>query len=79
MFSIKLSSHVGGDGVLHLQIPLDVTDADLEVLVVVSPKSAGDTTESAWGQFLQRAFGSCQASPLAREVPEDFERRERLA
>jgi hypothetical protein len=64
---------------LHLQIPLNVTDADLDVLVVVSPKSPIESTESEWGQFLQHTFGSCQASPMTRDATDDFERRERLA
>jgi hypothetical protein len=30
---IKLRSHVGSDGILHLDIPLGVTDKEIEIMV----------------------------------------------
>jgi len=40
MQSIKVRSHVGSDGILHLDIPVGVNDADLEVTVTVQPVTA---------------------------------------
>ncbi len=37
MQSITLQSHVGADGVLKLQVPVGIANADLEVMVVVQP------------------------------------------
>lgn len=34
MQSIKLRSHVGSDGILHLEIPLGITDQEIEVMVI---------------------------------------------
>jgi hypothetical protein len=38
MQTIKLNTRVGGDGILRLELPLDVSDTELEVLVVVQRK-----------------------------------------
>lgn len=35
MQSITLRSHVGSDGILHLEVPVGLTDAELEVTVTV--------------------------------------------
>jgi hypothetical protein len=37
MHSINLKSHVGEDGILQLQVPIGITNADLEVVVIVHP------------------------------------------
>ncbi|MEH2453302.1 hypothetical protein [Nostoc sp.] len=33
MHCIKLCSHVGSDGILHLEIPVGITDKEIEVTV----------------------------------------------
>jgi hypothetical protein len=38
MQTIKLDAWVGRDGVLKLELPLEMSDTDLEVLVVVQRK-----------------------------------------
>ncbi len=37
METIKVRTRVGGDGVLKLELPVSVTDRDIEVVVVVHP------------------------------------------
>ena len=37
MKTITLNSHVGADGILTLQVPVKVTNADLEVVLIVQP------------------------------------------
>lgn len=39
METIKLTAQVGADGMLNLQVPLSMTNAELEVVVVVQPVS----------------------------------------
>ena len=34
---ITLHSHVGEDGIMHLQVPVGETDVDLEVVVIIQP------------------------------------------
>jgi hypothetical protein len=40
--TVRLRSHVGNDGVLHLEVPLGVQNADLEVVLVVQPLSVAE-------------------------------------
>jgi L-asparaginase/Glu-tRNA(Gln) amidotransferase subunit D len=42
MQQVKLHSHVGEDGILHLDIPVEVKETDLEVTVTVKPTSSID-------------------------------------
>jgi hypothetical protein len=37
MDSIKIRSHVGKDGILHLDIPLGITDREVEIMVIYQP------------------------------------------
>lgn len=38
MQTIQLDAQVGRDGILKLELPLNLADTELEVLVVVQPK-----------------------------------------
>lgn len=83
MKSIKLQSHVGSDGILKLEIPLGLTDADLEVLVVVQPLiSLASTTPEDLGWppgFFEETAGVWQGDPLIREEQGDYEIRDELS
>ncbi len=37
MQSFKLRTHVGEDGILHLDVPVGVHDAEIEVTVSIPP------------------------------------------
>lgn len=39
MKTVTLRSHVGEDGVLRLEVPIGIANADLEVVLVVQPTS----------------------------------------
>jgi hypothetical protein len=39
MHSVTLRSHVGSDGILNLQVPSGVKDAEVEVTVTITPLS----------------------------------------
>ncbi|MBK8024225.1 MAG: hypothetical protein IPK19_23015 [Chloroflexi bacterium] len=62
MQTIKLDTRVGHDGILKLEVPLDVTDADLEVLVVVHRKE-----KRGWPPgYFDRTAGSLADDPMER-------------
>jgi hypothetical protein len=46
MQTVTLRSHVGEDGVLRLDVPLEVVNTDLEVTVVVQPIAPSPSTEA---------------------------------
>ncbi|MEG3925906.1 MULTISPECIES: hypothetical protein [unclassified Microcoleus] len=83
MQSIKLRSHVGSDGMLHLQIPGGIKDTDLEVIVIFQPiatASEAKTPEDlGWPPgFFERTFGCFQDEPLVRGEQGEYEEREEL-
>ena len=40
MESLKIKTHVGTDGILKLELPVAMTDIDLEVFIVMQPLAA---------------------------------------
>lgn len=71
MKSIKLRSHVGQDGILHLDIPVNLQETDLEVTVsfkpVQTPENSSDTedfNQLEWHEFIRRTAGSCADDPI---------------
>jgi L-asparaginase/Glu-tRNA(Gln) amidotransferase subunit D len=62
MQQVKLRSHVGEDGILHLDIPVEVKETDLEVTVTVKPTSSIDnaTTQKRTHVESRRIFEKIQ-------------------
>lgn len=79
MQSITLRSHVGSDGILHLDIPVGVYDADLEVTVTVQPTEgqAAKTPEELGYRpdFFERTAGCFQDEPLVRYPQGELQER----
>lgn len=74
MQTIKFDTHIGHDGVLKLELPLEVSNTDIEVLVVVHPKS-----KPAWPPgYFERTAGSLADDPIDRPVQGNFETRDEL-
>ncbi|MCC5632599.1 hypothetical protein LC613_33875 [Nostoc sphaeroides CHAB 2801] len=83
MQSIKLCSHVGGDGILHLEIPVGITDKEMEVVVIyqqIEPSISTKTPEElGWPPgFFEQTYGSCQDDPIVIDYEGDFETREEI-
>ncbi|MBE9038909.1 hypothetical protein [aff. Roholtiella sp. LEGE 12411] len=84
MQSIKLFSHVGADGILHLNIPVGITDKEIEVTVTyqqLEPSAQVKTPEElGWPVgFFEQTYGSCQDDPIVIDYEGDFEIREEIA
>ncbi len=81
MHSIRLTSRVGADGTLNLSLPVGVTDADVEVIVVIQPRASAIATSApedlGWPpRFFEETHGCLHDDPLSREPEGDFETRE---
>jgi hypothetical protein len=77
MESVKLKTHVGKDGLLQIQLPVEITDQDVEVLVIYQPVAT--TQKRIWSPgFFERTFGAWQGEPLVREPQGDLPEREPL-
>jgi hypothetical protein len=60
MESIKIRRHVGQDGILHLDIPVGITERDLEVMVIYESVSSSAAT----GRSLEQFYGICADDPI---------------
>lgn len=82
MQNITLRSHVGPDGILHLDVPVGVHDADLEVTVMIQPVTPPERkSPQELGyppDFFERTFGSLSDDPLERSPQGELQEREPL-
>jgi hypothetical protein len=76
METIKLQSRVGKDGILRLEVPVNASDTELEVVLVV--QAVKETTEdrAEWIAFIERTAGSLADAPMERPPQGDYETRE---
>lgn len=83
MQRITLHSHVGSDGILHLDVPVGLHDAGIEVTVTiqpVTPAKAKTPEELGWPPgFFERTAGAWQGEPLTREAQGEYEKRDNLS
>ncbi|HAZ48767.1 MAG TPA: hypothetical protein DDW76_09600 [Cyanobacteria bacterium UBA11369] len=66
MQSVTLRHRVGEDGILHLDIPVGLKDAELEVTITfkkVTPVTT-ITDDLEWKEFIERTYGSCAGDPI---------------
>lgn len=81
MQSVRLQSHVGQDGILRLELPLDIVNTDVELLIVFQPvlSEPQSPQELGWPpDFFEKTFGSFKDEPLQRPPQGEFEIRHEL-
>lgn len=77
MQTIRLTAQVDKDGVLRLEVPVDMPDATVEVEMNVERKQA-NTTQADWHNFLERMNGILADDPIERGEQGEYEVREAL-
>ncbi|MBW4693100.1 MAG: hypothetical protein KME27_15210 [Lyngbya sp. HA4199-MV5] len=60
MESIKVHRHIGQDGILHLDIPVGLTERDVEVMVIYQFVPSPTVT----GRSLEPFYGICADDPI---------------
>ena len=83
MLSLSLQSHVGSDGILKLQVPVGLSNTDLEIMLIFQPIKLPSLRKKpedlGWPpNFFEQTFGSCAEDPLVRAPPGEYEEREVL-
>ena len=83
MQSITVQSHVGSDGILRLQIPVGVKDADLNVTINYQLPDLNGAAKSpedrGWPPgFFEATFGCLKDDPIERPPQGEYEVREEL-
>lgn len=74
MMPIRVSAHVGSDGILKLELPVGVSDVDCDVTVTIQPRLSRDE----WMAFIDRTYGSLADDPLERGPQGEYEGREEI-
>lgn len=81
MARIELTSKVGPDGVLSLNLPLGLEEANAEVVVTVQTangKGPGGNDQRAWEAFVRSTAGSIDDPTFRRHDQGEYEQREPL-
>ena len=78
MNRIILKSRVGGDGVLHLTLPVGEADADREVQVTVEPLPSKTMSQEEWRNSVLSTAGKWQGE-FERPEQGELEEREPLS
>lgn len=78
METITLRSRVGADGLLKLQVPVNLTNTDLEVVLIVQPVASASQGLGWPPGFFEEVAGGWQGELLVREDQGQYEVREDL-
>lgn len=75
MQSIQLTTHIGEDGILKVEMPSEMKDTDLEIMIIFQPVPK----KQGWQPgFFEEVIGGWEGEPLARGEQGDYEVREQL-
>jgi len=76
MKTINLKSRIGSDGILNLKVPTSEKEVDVEVVIILQPKS---NIKKSWPKnFFKSTYGSFKNDPLIRLPQGDLPAREQL-
>jgi hypothetical protein len=83
---MRFRTHIGDDGILHIQLPAEIANQELDVVVVFQPvtqesASSVSKTPEELGyspKFLEEVIGSWEGEPLERPEQLPFETREEI-
>lgn len=76
MSRIKVRSHVGQDGILHLDIPVEMTDTEIEVTLTI--QRVTPPLQGWMPGFFEEVIGGWVGEPLSRPEQGEYETREQL-
>lgn len=71
MESIKVRRRVGQDGILHLDIPVGITEQEVEVMVIYQSVLSSATPKRS----LEQLYGICSDDPIVlddQEISEEL-------
>ncbi len=62
MTHLELRARIGPDGILNLNVPMGISDANREVKVIVEPADLGgeitELTQEQWARFVDETAGA---------------------
>jgi hypothetical protein len=73
---IKLRSHIGEDGILHLDIPPEFKGQEVDVTVTIEPITEEDLSHLEWHDFIEATYGCLADDPITRGHQGEPDKRE---
>ena len=77
MSTLVITSKVGADGVLHLDVPVGAASANQNVKVTIQPLPP-QMTQEEWREFIQHTAGSITDPTFRRHEQGEYEKRDEL-
>ena len=65
MKTLQFSTHIANNGQLHLTLPAEYADQDLELLVIIRPRLEMMERKN-WLAFISQTYGCLAGDPLER-------------
>jgi hypothetical protein len=78
MQSLTLRTRVGKDGILKLETPIGIKNAELEVILVVHPIEIVEPVPDWPDNFFSEIIGGWEGTPLVREPQGSYETRSKF-
>ncbi|KAF3885843.1 MULTISPECIES: hypothetical protein [Nostocales] len=83
MHSVTRRYHVSEDGILHLDVPIGLTNAELEVTVTFQAIALSNLENNTQGKgwppnFFEETFGACKDEPIVIDGDGIFDDNEEL-
>lgn len=80
MKTIQLISAIGKDGILKVQLPDEMKDQQLEILIVIQATNhQSKADKNGWASgFFEKTYGAMAHDPIERPYQGEFEIREPL-
>jgi len=75
MQSLTLHTRVGKDGILKLETPIEFSNMELEVILIVNPVLETRVASKWPASFFTEIIGGWQGKPLVREPQGTYESR----
>ena len=75
METFRIRTHVGSDGILKLELPIQMPNAEVDVLVVTQPLISEEVDEMGYPiGYFEDTYGSLADDPIERgpDLPPDI-------
>jgi hypothetical protein len=79
MNRVTIRSRVDSEGVVHVDVPVGLAEADREVLVTIEAIAHSPMSPEEWRTFIDSTAGSIADPTFVRPPQGDYEEREELS
>ena len=78
METIRVRSRSNAEGILHIDVPVNLKDTELDVILTIEPVSPAQKGKGYPPGFFEQTYGSCQDDPIVIDEEGIYEEQEEL-